>query len=373
MDIRIKVVKTHRDLRRFIYLPQKIHSSYSNWLPPVYIDEWKFFNRKKNHSFNSCDTVMALAYRDNKVVGRIMGIIHNKYNELHNERNARFGYFDCYNDPEASHALISFIENWAEDLGMEKLVGPYGFSDKDIQGLLVEGFEHMPILDSACNPSYVVDLLMKEGFIKEVDCMTYRFSLTENLPDLYYRILQRTNHRKEYIVLEFTTKKELKPYIVPVLQLVNETFDELYGFVPMTSIEIQEFADRYLPVIDPRFVKLVEKNNKVIGFLVAIPNLTPGIQKSKGHLFPFGIFQILKAARRSKQLDLMLGAVKREVQGLGLEVAMGLRLVESARLAGFEFMEVHLILETNRKMRAEMERLNLPVHKRFRVFQKSLQ
>jgi hypothetical protein len=372
MAITIREVKNRRDLRRFIYLPQKIHSSYRNWLPPIYMDEWSFFNAKKNHSFDSCTTVLALAYHNNKVVGRIMGIIHHKYNELHNEQNGRFGYFDCYNDPEVSHALISYIEDWADNRGMEKLVGPYGFSDKDIQGLLVEGFDQMPILDSACNPEYIVNLLTQEGFTKEIDCMTYRFPLTVDLPELYYRILQRTNHRKEYQVLEFTTKKQLKPYIVPVLELVNETFDELYGFVPMTDVEIQELAARYLPVIDPRFVKVIEKNGKVLAFLVAIPNLTRGIQKSKGHLFPFGIFQIINAARKSKQLDLMLGAVKREVQGLGLEVAMGLSLIESGRKAGFEFIEAHLILETNKKMRAEMERLNIPIHKLFRVFQKQI-
>ena len=372
MAIEIKEVKSRRDLRRFIHLPQKIHAAYSNWLPPIYVDEWKFFDARKNHSFDSCSTVLALAYRDGKPAGRIMGIIHHKYNELHNELNGRFGYFDSWNDPEVAHALISHIEDWAENQGMDKLVGPYGFSDKDIQGVLVEGFEHLPLIDSASNPPYIVELIENEGYVKEIDCMTYRFPLTIDLPELYYRILQRTNQQREYHVLEFTSKKELKPYIVPVLQLVNETFNELFGFVPMTDIEIRELAERYLPVIDPRFVKLVEKNNKVVGFLVAIPNLTPGIQKSKGHLFPFGIFHILKAARKSHQLDLMLGAVKRELQGLGLEIAMGLRLVESARKAGFEYMEAHLILETNRKMQAEMGRLNLPPHKRFRVYQKVL-
>lgn len=372
MSIEIREVKSRKELLRFIHLPAKIHSGEKNFLPPIYADEWNFFNPKKNISFASCHTIMVLAWRDGKPVGRIMGIIHKTYNQLHAERNARFGYFDCYNDPEISTALIEFIEKWAVGHGMEKIVGPYGFSDKDIQGLLVEGFEHMPIIDSACNPPYIVELLLQQGYTKEVDCMIYRFPLTEELPQLYYRILQRTNHHSEYQVLEFTTKKQLKPFIVPVLNLVNETYDELYGFVPMGDKEIQEFADRYMPILDPRFVKIVVKDEKVIAFIVGIPNFTKGIQQSKGYLFPIGIFQILWAERHTNQLDLMLGAVKREYQGLGLEVAMGLSIVESARKAGMEFIEVHLILETNKRMRAEMERLNLPVHKRFRVFQKSL-
>lgn len=372
MEIEIKPVTTRSELSKFIHLPATIHSGEKTFLPPIYADEWNFFDPKKNSSFASCETILALAWKDGKPVGRIMGIIHKTYNQLHNERNARFGYFDCYNDSKISRALIGFIEKWAIDHGMEKMVGPYGFSDKDVQGLLIEGFEHMPILDSACNPPYIVELLVNQGYTKEVDCMIYRFPLTDELPQLYYRIIQRSNHRNEYQVIEFTSKKQIKPYIVPVLKLMNETYDELYGFVPMTEKEIKDFADRYLPVIDPRFVKVVTKDEKIIAFLVGVPNFTKGIQQSKGYLFPFGIFQILWAGRHTNQLDLMLGAVKRENQGLGLEVAMGLSIVESARKAGMEFIEVHLILETNRRMQAEMERLNLPVHKRFRVFQKSL-
>jgi hypothetical protein len=140
----------------------------------------------------------------------------------------------------------------------------------------------------------------------------------------------------------------------------------------MTDTEIQELASRYLPIIDPRFVKIIEKEGEVIAFVIAIPSLAKGIQKSRGYLFPIGIFQILLASKKTKQLDLMLGAVRRDFQGTGIEIVMGISLIESARKADFKDIEAHLILENNYKMRAEIERLNIPVHKRFRVFRKEL-
>jgi len=252
------------------------------------------------------------------------------------------------------------------------LVGPYGFSDKDIQGLLVEGFNHLPLIDSACNPPYIVKLLENEGFTKEIDCMTYKFPVNLAMPELYYRIVQRSNYSNNLQLVEFESRKQLKPYIIPVLQLVNKTYNHLYGFVPMTDTEIQELESRYLPIIDPRFVKVMEKEGEVIAFIVAIPNLTIGIQKSKGYLFPFGIFRILLAARKTKQLDLMLGAIRRDYQGSGLEVVMGISLIESARKADFKTLETHLILENNTKMRSEFERLKVPVYKRFRVYRKDI-
>jgi hypothetical protein len=372
MDIRIVEVITRKQLRTFIHLPAILHSNMPNWMPTIYFDDKNFFNPKKNHQFDACDTVMAIAFQGEKPVGRIMGIIHNKYNEIRNENNARFGYFDCIDDQNVAHVLLEFMQNWVKQKGKTLLVGPYGFSDKDIQGLLIEGFDHMPLIDSACNPPYIVKLLENEGFTKEIDCMTYKFPVSIELPELYYRIVQRSNYSNNIQLVEFESRKQLKPYIIPVLQLVNKTYDHLYGFVPMTDTEIQELAARYLPIIDPRFVKVIEKEGEVIAFIVAIPNLSNGIIKSKGYLFPFGIFQILIASKKTKQLDLMLGAIRRDYQGSGLEVVMGIRLIESARKANFKEMETHLILENNEKMRSEFERLKVPIYKRFRVFRKEL-
>lgn len=372
MDIKIVEVTSGKLLRTFIHLPAKLHGKEPNWMPTIYADDRNFFNPKKNHQFDSCDTIMALALVNGKPVGRIMGIIHNAYNTLRNENSARFGYFDSIDSQEVARALFTFIQDWVVQKGKTLLVGPYGFSDKDIQGLLIEGFDHVPLIDSACNPPYIINLIQNEGFAKEIDCMTYKFSVNLALPELYYRIVQRTNYSNHIQLIEFDTRKQLKPYIIPVLQLVNKTYDHLYGFVPMSDTEIQELASRYLPIIDPRFVKVVEKEGEVIAFIVAIPNLSVGIQKSRGYLFPIGIFQILIASKKSRQLDLMLGAVRRDYQGTGLEVVMGISLIESARKANFKDMETHLILENNTKMRSEFERLKVPVYKRFRVFRKEI-
>jgi predicted GNAT family acetyltransferase len=135
---------------------------------------------------------------------------------------------------------------------------------------------------------------------------------------------------------------------------------------------MDDLAKRYLPILDPRFIKVVIKGTEVAAFVVGIPDMTEGIQKAKGHLFPFGFIHILRAAKKTKQLDLLLGAVKENLRGQGLDVFMGSRMIKSAQEAGMEFMDSHHEMETNVRVRAEMERMGGQVYKRFRVFQKSL-
>lgn len=372
MSVKIKLVENRRELRKFIYLPEKIHCNHAKWVPPIYMDEWKYFNRKKNKAFSYCDATLVLAYRNGEVVGRNTGIINHRYNDSHQEKIGRFAYLECWEDQEVAHVLLEYVENWAKQRGMNKIVGPLGFSDQDPEGYLIEGFEHRATLATYYNFEYMIDLLKNEGYLKEVDYVVYKVDVPEEIPEFYYKIYQRIIKNKELKLVEFTKRKQLKRYIRPIFRLMNECFSDLYGFIPLSSQEIDELAKRYLPVVDPHFVKIVTKNDEVIAFIIGIPNMSEGIQKARGHILPFGIFKILRAARETKQLDLLLGAIKEEYRGRGLDVMMGLKTLESARKAGFEFLDSHHELETNTKMRAEMERMGGQIYKRFRIFQKPL-
>lgn len=370
----IKEVRSKRELRAFIHLPAKIHKDHHNWVPPIYMDEWEFFNPKKNKSFDLCDTVLLLAKRGDEVVGRIMGIIHRKYNEAHGERNARFAFFETWDDAEVAEKLISSVEAWARSKGMVRLIGPLAFSDKDPQGLLIEGFDEPAVIASNCNFPYQVKLVENFGYGKEVDLVVYQIKIPEAIPEFYEKIYERArllNHGLR--VLEFTSRRTVKPYIHPVLHLLNRTFTEIFGFIPFSECEMDDFANRYLFLIDPRFIKIiVNDRNEVVAFLIGMAHIGEGIQKSRGYLIPFGIFQIFQAARKTKQLNLLLGGIDPAYRGKGLDVMMGVKMLESARAAGKTVIDSHLELEYNAKVRAEMEKMGGRVYKRFRIFGKEL-
>lgn len=372
MKTEIRIVNSRKLFSDFIHLPALIHKDHKGWLPPVYADEKKFFDPKFNFSFSYCDTVMALAFRDGIVCGRIMGIIHHKYNELKQEKTARFGFFECYNESETANALLKYIEEWALEKGMNQVAGPYGFSDKDPQGFMIEGFYDIPLLSASCNLPYIVELTENCGYSKFIDCLTYRFNIDVVLPDIYQRVQQRVMNNHRYQILEFTSKKQLKPFVIPILKLINETYHHLFGFFPLNKEEMKEFANRYMPVLNPKHVKVVMLQKEVVAFVIGLANMSEGIIKAKGKLLPFGWYHIIRSINHATQLDLMLGAVKKEHQGLGLEIAMGLHLLESAKKTGMKTIETHLILETNTRMKAVIEKLDAPIVKRFRVYRKTI-
>lgn len=372
-DIIVREVVDKKDLTEFIYLPEKVHKDEPEWLPPIYADEWLLFDRKKNKSYKYADTIILLAFRDGKPAGRIMGIINNRYNSIHNEKHGRFCFMECFNDAEVFHALLVKVEGWAREKGMEKIIGPLGFSDKDPQGFQIEGFEYPMFMTSPNNSPYMPQLILGEGYEKKIDLVNYLGSLPETLPLVYQKVLDRVDRNTGYRIVEFNSKKEIRPYIIRVLELMNQTFEEIYGFVPLNDGEKKEFAGRYLPVLDPKFVKLVETNsNEVVGFAIGMPDFSKGIREARGRLFPLGIFRILRDSKRSKKLLMMLGGVRKEYRGKGLDVLMGVKILQSGIRHKMTSLDSHLVLEDNAKMRAEYERVGLKVVKKFRIYQKDL-
>jgi len=374
MDISIKEVEGKKELKHFIYLPEKIHRDHANWVHPIYLDEKQYFFPEKNKAFLYCDTILLLAYRGEKIVGRIMGIINHKYIEFTGEKTARFGYLEAHEDESVVKALLDAVEHWAREHGMEKIVGPYGFTDQDPEGFLIEGFDSPVTIPGYYNFTWMPEMIAGMGYFKDIDYVVYKLDIPKELPEFYKKIYARVTRKGEFEIIEFRKRKHIKPWIKPVLNLMNECYSHgnIYGYTPLDEEEMEALAKRYLPLLDPRFVKAVTKDNEIVAFVIGMPNFADGIRAAKGRLLPVGIFKILRAAKKTKQLDLLLGAVKEKYRGRGLDVLMGASMIMSAHEAGLEMIDTHHEMETNLKVRAEMEKMGGIIHKRFRVFQKKL-
>lgn len=373
-SIKVFEVSSKKDLSQYIHLPSKIHQNHSNWVPPIYMDEWIFYNPQKNEAFAHSSTILLLAKRDGEVVGRIMGIINHQYNQKRNIKDARFCFLETFNDVEVAHALLNRVEQWAVEKGMERIVGPLGFSDKDPQGLLIEGFNEPNVIATNCNFPFIVDLVESAGYTKELDLVVYKIMIPNVIPEFYLKVHERAiKNNGDLKVVNLTSKREIKPYIRPVLSLMNETFKDIYGFAELTEKEMDEFASRYLMVLDPRYLKvIVNEKREVIAFILAMPDLSEGVKKNKGYMLPFGIFQVFTAQRRTKQLNLLLGAIKPEYQNKGIDTILGVSLLKEAIRAGMTHLDSHLEMETNTKVRAEMEKMGGVVYKKYRIFYKNL-
>lgn len=372
MGVRVDGVSTRAEWQRFVHLPWSAHRGHALWAPPLLRDENRFFDPRRNRAFRYSDATLALARRDGDVVGRIMGIVNRRHNEMTGERTARFGCLESSDDARVAEALLGYVEAWAREQGMQRVVGPMGFTDQDPEGFLVEGFEHGPTLATYYNFEYLPLLVEADGYTKQVDYVVYDVPVPRELPKPYEAVLRRVAARRDFRLHEFECRRALRPFVRPILELMSETFVGAYGFVPPDAEEIDDLARQYLPAIDPRFVKVVSKNERPVGFIVGMPHLMEGLRRANGRLLPIGWLHILRAARMTKQLDLLIGGISPTCRGRGVDVLLGAAMMRAAQRAGFERMDSHHELETNSRVRAEMEHIGGRVYKRYRIYGKEL-
>jgi hypothetical protein len=371
--VEVVEVSGRRRMRQFLDLPAVMHRDENGWVPPLRADERRLLNPRRNPAHAYCDYEAWLARVDGRPAGRVVGIVNRRYNDLRGQKIARFSHLESLDRSEVTRALLGRVEAWARKQGMERVEGPRGFTDQDPEGLLVEGFEHETALGSYQNREATVRLVEEAGYEKAVDYVVYKIPVPDRRPEFYERIRDRVLSRGKYRLVEFESRRALRPWVLPILDMMDETFRGLDGYSPLDLDEIQTLARRYRPIVDPRFVKVVLAEGEPVGFIIALPSLNEGMRRARGRLFPLGWLYILRSARTSRrQLDLLVGGARKGHRGRGVDVLLGDAMTRSAHRAGFEYMDSHHELESNIRIQREMERMGGRVYKRFRVFDKVL-
>ena len=374
----VKEVRNWIDRHRFIEFPNKLYKDNPYYVPYLSIDERTLLNSKKNPSFEHSEAKFFLAYKKGKIVGRIGAIISHLYNEKTNEKRIRFTRFDCVNDIEVAKALINKVEEYGKEKGLEIIHGPVGFNDLDKEGLLTEGFDEMSTLATLYNYPYYKDLLEKLGFVKEAEWIEYIIYPPKSYEDpLYTKVVDLSSlvgrRYKIRLVEETNKRKFLKRYADGILNCIDEAYSELYSVVPLTDKVKGEIIKQFKLVLNPKYIAtVVNEDDKVVGFGLCLPNIAKALNKSKGHLFPFGLFRVLRSLRKPRILDLVLIGVVPEYQNCGVNGLIMKKLMKTIIDEKIEYTTVAPQLEDNLSTLNQWKNFEKRLYRKRRCFVKKI-
>lgn len=373
MAVALSEVRTSRELKRFVRLPFSLYRKSPYWVPPLVQDELRNLRKDRNPAFSHCEAQYVLAYRDGELAGRIALLINRRFIEKWNKRYARFGWIDFIDDREVSKALLHYAEDWARERGMEALHGPMGFTDLDREGMLVEGFEELGTLPMIYNYSYYPEHLEAFGFEKDVDWLEFEIMATKEIPEKVLRVQELVLKRSGLHLVEAKRPRDLRPYAREVFKVVNEAYKDLYGVVELDERQIDFYIDQYFGFIRPDYTKaIVDENDRLVAFGIAMPSLSRALQRSKGRLLPFGFVHLLWALYRPKQIDMYLVAVRPEYQKLGVNAILMTAVTRSCIQNGIRSAETSGELEGNRAVQDLWRYYEHRQHKRRRAYIKRL-
>jgi GNAT superfamily N-acetyltransferase len=370
--IQIKEVKSLKQIKQAVDFYYELYKDDPFWVPPIRKDEIKLMNPEENPAFRFCDTKFWTAWKDGKIAGRITAIINRDYNKKTGEKAGRFSRVEFIDDKAVSEALFQTAEAWLKEKGMEKIHGPLGFTNLDTQGLLIEGFDYLPSIGSVYHKPYYKAHIEALGFEKENDWIEFRLTVGEKANNKALRGAALIKKRYGFEVIKPQSTKELQKYIKPIFNILNEAFADLPYVAPFNDEMIEYYAGKYFKVLNPKYVNIVKKDEKIVGFVVGLPSLSTAMQKAKGKLFPTGFYHIMKAMKHPEVIDLLLTGVVPEYQNAGVAVILFAELQKEMLKDGIDQMETTGIFETNHNVISNWKNFDHIQHRRRRCFVKKL-
>lgn len=375
MSVTVTPVSGRRDLDAFLKLPFGLYRDDPNWVPPLLYLERQRFDPKTNPFLQHADHQLFLARRDGQVVGRISAQVDHEHNRFHRERTGFFGFFESVDDSEVTQALFQTAEGWLRDRGMETARGPLSFSINQEVGLLIDGFDTPPMIMTPHSRPYYGRLIEGAGYGKAKDLYAWRYD-TETVPPKARRAVDELRQRPD-ITIRTGEIRRFDEEIATILDVFNSTWNENWGFVPVTPAEARRLGEELRQIADTNLVIIVEVEGETAGVVLAAPNLNEAIRDLNGHLFPFGWAKLLWRLKisRFKTGRLMILGVKREFRTrkyLAMAYLLCDEVYRRARDGGYEWAEFSWTLEDNNAVNTIIRNVGCHVYKTYRIYEKPL-
>jgi hypothetical protein len=362
-----------RRAQQFLDLPFKIYRGVDQWVPPLSTDIRRIFDGQHNPFYKHSKAAFFLALSaDGSAIGRLAVLNNHNYNKFNHEQTAFFYLFECSNTQRAAKGLFEAGFSWAIGQGLNKIIGPKGFTALDGMGLLVKGFEHRPALGIPYNLPYYPDLIEAAGFLPISDIVSGCLSADIHLPDKIQKVAELVQQRRGLRIAQFRTRRDMRSLVPKLRDLYNGTLEGTSGNVPLTDDEAKAMADQLMWFADPHLIKIIMKGEQPVGFLFAYPDISAAVQRTNGQVFPFGWIDLLLEMKRTKWININGAGIIEQYRGLGGTAILFSEMLKSVAGGGFKYADVVQIGIENDTMQRELRDLGIDFYKTHRIYQRVL-
>ena len=335
------------------------------------MDEKKIF--RNDFVYNDmCESIHFNACKDGKMAGRISGILQKAANKKTGKRQVRFTHFDVIEDEKVARMLLKTIENWAVEKGMNEVVGPLSYSDLEREGLLIEGFDYPATFEESYNYPYYQGFIENYGYQKDVDWTGSRLRVPKDYDGEVDKLAQFVMKRYNlHLGMSRNTKELIDKYVDGIFELLDKSYDLLYGTVPFTEGMKKMMLDNFKLVINVKNVAVIlDENEKMICFGIAFPGIADAVRPSGGRLTPLTLLRLLKTLKKPSVIDLCLIGVDPEWLNRGVSVIVSAEMMKM--LKEVKYAETNANLEENYAIQNQWKRFDEQKIKRRRCYIKRL-
>ncbi|SMC45495.1 hypothetical protein SAMN06296427_102332 [Moheibacter sediminis] len=373
MSIEIKEIYTRNELKEFVKFQFELYKNNPYFVPPLINEELNALDSEKNPALKQAEARYFLAYKNEKIAGRIAVFINRIETKELKIPKIRFGFFDVIDDIEVTKSLFAKVEEIAKANNLKYMEGPMGASNLEKAGMLTFGFDKIATAIGIYNYEYYPNHLEQLGFEKEKEWVENYLTAPETLQQKIYDFAKLVTERYKLKILQFKSPKDMQPYIKPVFDLLEESYKDLETFVPISEEQKAFYAKKYSTILNPEFITFIEDGEgELCAFAITMPSYAKALQKAKGSLFPLGWYHLLKAQKKNDIVEFVLIGVHPKYQRKGVTAIIFLEMFNTFKKHNIKWLETNPELEDNQSVQALWTDYNPVLHKRRKTFKKNI-
>ena len=373
MSVDVRPVASRRDLREFIGLPFRLHST-SVWVPPLRVERRLFLNRRVNAFFTHGDAQLFLARRNGRVVGRISAQYDDAFNAFHGNRWGQFGFLELEDDPEVLPPLLDAARGWLRGRGRDHMIGPMDFTMNDESGVMIEGFEREPMIKQPWHPPYYQRRCEEAGLAKAMDLLMWEVDISdrEQVLPIVFKLAGEVGPRHG-ITVRRMSRRSLRRDMDRFAEVYNSAWSENWGFSPYSKADLDHYSRELQLVFDRNWFMVAEDAaGETAAVAITVPDINQVLKRMNGRLLPTGLWHFLRRRKLMDRVRVGFLGVKPEYQHTGVAAALYVEHFDTATRTPQKWGEMGWILETNTNMNRAMEAMHGRVVRRYRVYESSL-
>ena len=365
--ITVKEIFSKKEFLSFVKFPFKLYKGSKYWVPSFIDEELALMDKKINPVYKNADAKFFLAYKNGKIVGRIAAMINWIEVKKIKKNKVRFGWYDVVDDIEVSKLLIEEVINYGKENKLNFVEGPVGFSNLDKAGLLIKGYDELNTMITLYNYPYYSNHLEKLKFKKLAQWVEYEIKVDsfENSPEKVKKFSELIKKRYSLSVINFNSSKKIIPYVDKMFDLLSKTYNQLQTFVPIQDYQIKHYKNKYFKYLNPKLIKCIVNNeNELIAFVIAMPSFASALKKANGKLFPFGFIHILKSLYFNDKVSFYLMGIHPDFQNKGVTAILLNEIQKTLNQMGVKIIETNPELEENTAIQRLWKNYKHRIHKK---------
>jgi len=373
-----------RGLEDFVQVPWTLFRGDPCWTPPLRAE--LLGSRllgitgllTREHPYHRDAEVTHFVARDgDKLLGRVSAAVNRRYNEFYKSKTGFFGFFDVAPDPDVAKALLDRATAWVRERGMERIMGPGGYSNATHeagQGVLIEGFAYPPTVELTHNPPYYADYIERCGFQKAMDYHAYRILISDGPSDRLQPLADAVRRRRSIETRPIEMSK-IPSEVDLIVQIYNEAWAANWGFLPLTESEGAAMAASLKLVADAGLIRFAYVDGELAAVLGALPDPNVALRPRWNRVRDADLvraLRLIRTRRRIPDIRLMFFGVMPRFRKLGIDAVLYLEVLGYAIQRGYTTCEPSLLLEGNDLILRASSFMGGVRHKTWRIYEKPI-